>query len=89
MVMGCRVRAPHTAFAGAGPQGFIDDLADGAGTTAAFGAAAKASINLTRRTRQIARDGDSVSDIVVSQDVAGTNDHGRERKPQSTTPFRY
>jgi hypothetical protein len=70
------VRAPFAAGLGARTQRFIHDLADGPGTTTALGAAAKAAIDLPRRARQIAGVSHSVADVVVANDVAGTNDHG-------------
>jgi hypothetical protein len=55
------------------PDGLIDDLADGAGATAALGATAQAAINLTGRTA--VRCARGVAHLVVGQHIAGANDH--------------
>ena len=53
----------------------VHDVADGARAAAALGAATEAAIDLPRRARtHLRRDGGA--DIVVTQDVAGTDDHG-------------
>ena len=52
----------------------VHDLADGAGAAAALGAAAKAAIDLAGRARpRLRRDGGA--DIVVTQNIAGADDH--------------
>ena len=74
----CRVtavRAARAALLGAGAKRFIDDGLDGARASAALGAAAKATINLFRISRQIRSRTHGIADIVVAQDVAGTDDH--------------
>jgi hypothetical protein len=71
-----RVRAAVGAFLGAGAERILDDLVDGAGATAAFGAAAKAAIELPRRARQTGRSADRAADVVVAQNIAGTDDQG-------------
>jgi hypothetical protein len=75
-LMGTAVRAAGVAGPGAGAQRLIKDLLDGAGAAATFGAAAETSIDLPRRARQIVRSSDGRADIVVAEDVTGTNDHG-------------
>jgi hypothetical protein len=72
------VRAAGTAFLGAGAEGFIDDGLDRARATAAFGAAAEATINLFWIPRQVRRCAYGTTDIVVAQNVAGTDDHETE-----------
>jgi hypothetical protein len=79
--MGAAVRAARMAGPGAGAQRLIKDLLDAAGAAATFGAAAETSIDLTRRARQIIRNGDGGADIVVAEDVTGTNDHGVNSEP--------
>ena len=54
---------------------FVDDRLDGAGAAATFGAAAEATIDLLRVERQVTDRADGVADIVVAEDVAGTDDH--------------
>jgi hypothetical protein len=75
-LMGTAVRAARVAGPSAGAQRLIKDLLDGAGAAATFGAAAETSIDLPRRARQIVRSSDGRADIVVAEDVTGTNDHG-------------
>ena len=60
--------------AGAG-QRFVHDGADRAGAAAALGAAAEAAIDLRRGMRRAGAHG--TPDIVVAQDVAGTDNHSR------------
>jgi len=79
--------ARRTARAG---QGFIHNLADCARATAALGATAEATVNLTCCARRGRIDG--ASHLLVTQHVAGTNDHLRTwLRPFSTAEwaFRY
>ena len=69
------VRAARAARLGAGAKRFIDDGLDGTGASAAFGAAAEATIDLLGISRQVRSCTHSITDIVVAQDVAGTDDH--------------
>ncbi|MEH2522792.1 hypothetical protein V1288_000701 [Bradyrhizobium sp. AZCC 2176] len=69
------VRATGAAFLGAGAERFVDDGLDGARAPAAFGAAAEATVNLFRISRQVRGCAYSIADIVVAQNVAGTDDH--------------
>ena len=73
------VGASRAAGLGTCAQRLVHDLLDGSGTAAAFGAAAQAAIHLSRGAREILRLGHDVTHIVVSQDVAGTNNHGARR----------
>ena len=60
----------------------VHDLADGAGAAAALCAATEAAIDLSGRARtRLRRDGGA--DIVVGQDVAGADDHGRRSRAGS------
>lgn len=70
------VRTANDTFPGAGAQGVLDDLVDGAGAPAAFGAAAEAAIDLPCRARQVGRSADHAADVLVTQHIAGTNDQG-------------
>jgi hypothetical protein len=76
MCVALGVRAPVAAGLGARTQRFIHDLPDGPGAATALGAAAEAAIDLPRRARQVAGVSHSIADVVVANDVAGTNDHG-------------
>jgi hypothetical protein len=69
------VRATGAAFLGAGAKRFVDDGLDGARAAAAFGAAAEAAVNLLGIPRQVRGCTYGTSDIVVAQDVAGTDNH--------------
>jgi len=51
----------------------VDDLANGSCATAALGAAAKAAINVARRTPR--RGAGRASDLMITQYVAGTDNH--------------
>jgi hypothetical protein len=77
LVVGLMLMAVWTTRAagfGAGAKGFVHNLADGAGATAALGAASETAVNLPRRARLIF--GHGIAHVVVGKDVAGANDHG-------------
>ena len=69
------VRASGTAGLGAGAQGLVDDGLDGARAAAAFGAAAEAAIDLLGIAGKVRRRGDGAADVLVADDVTGTNNH--------------
>ena len=69
------MRTPGTAGLGAGPQSLVDNGLEGARASAALGAATETAIDLLGATREIISGADSVADIVVAEDVAGTNNH--------------
>jgi hypothetical protein len=73
------VRAAGAALLGAGAERFVDDGLDGARAPAAFGAAAEATVNLFRIARQVRGSAYGIPDIVVAQNVAGTDNHETER----------
>lgn len=79
--LGSAVRAPRTAGFGAPPQSLVDDGPDGAGASAALGAATEAVIDLLGAAREVNHGTDGAADIVVGDDVTGTNNHeiGRSR----------
>ena len=81
------VRAARATGLGAGTQRFVDDGLDGARATAAFGAAAEASIDLFGIARHTGMDG--IADIMVAEDVAGTDDHECGRPIGDACPHRY
>ena len=72
--------------AAAGGRGAVErlvhDLADGAGATAALGAAAQATIDLARGARTLLRLTGGTN-VLVGQYVAGTDDHGRINGPRT------
>jgi hypothetical protein len=69
------VGTAQAAGLGAGTKRFVNDGLDGAGAAAAFGAAAEAAIDLLRMARQVTGCADGIADIMVAEDVAGTDDH--------------
>ena len=69
------VRAAGMTRPRAGPKRFVDDGLDGARATSAFGTAAEAAVDLLGVTRKILRGAHGIADIMVAQDVAGTDDH--------------
>jgi hypothetical protein len=79
------VRAAGAAFLGAGAEGFVDDGLDGARAPAAFGAAAEATVNLFGIPRQVRGCTHGAPDIVVAQDVAGTDNHETAKTPGDAT----
>jgi hypothetical protein len=60
----------------AGAERLVDDPLDCARATAACCAAAKAAVDILRTARKFACRADGVPNIVVADDVAGTDDHG-------------
>src|SRR4051794_11273518 len=79
--LGCGSLAMRTTCAagsGAGAERLIHDFLDGACTSPALGAAAQTSIHLSGRPRRYLRNAHDTTYVTVTQDVAGTNDHGGE-----------
>jgi len=74
-MMGC-MRATSRTFLGARAKRILDDLVDGPGAAAAFGAAAKAAIDLPCRARQTGRRAHRAADVIIAQNIAGTDDQG-------------
>jgi hypothetical protein len=79
------VRASGTARLGTSPERFVDDRLDGARAPAAFGAATEAAIDLLGATREIRHRIDGTTDIVVGEDVTGTNNHESGRSKGDAT----
>jgi hypothetical protein len=77
------VRASGLAGLGAVSKSLFNNALDGAGTPAASDAATQAAIDLPRIARQILRGADGTADIVVADDVAGTDNHGNRETLQS------
>ena len=69
------VRASGAAGLGAGTKRLVDNALDGARATATFSAATEAAIDLLGIARKLFSTTDGVADIVVAEDVAGTNNH--------------
>ena len=73
--IGGAVRATGAAGLGAGAERLVDDALDGARAAAALRAAAETAIDLLGIPGEVFRTIDRTADIVVGQDVAGTNNH--------------
>jgi hypothetical protein len=81
-----RVRASRSALLGAGAKRILDDLVDGAGAATAFGAATEAAIDLPCRARQPGgRSADRAADVVIAQNIAGTDDQGFFRRDAASS----
>jgi hypothetical protein len=77
---GCMaVRASGTTGLGAGAKRLVDDGLDGARATPALGAAAEAPIDLLGIAGKVFCGIDGATDIVVADDIAGTNNHENGR----------
>ena len=72
---GPAMRASGMAGLGASPESVVNDRFDGAGTSATFSAATEAAIELLGIAWKVFRGVDGIADIVVAEDVAGTNNH--------------
>ena len=72
---GLTVRATGTAGLGAGAQSLVNDGLDGARAAAALGAATEASIELLGIAGKVFGATDRAADVVVGEDVTGTNNH--------------
>jgi hypothetical protein len=72
---GPAMRASGMAGLGAGSKSVVNDRFDGAGTSATFSAATEAAIELLGIAWKVFRGVDGITDIVVAEDVAGTNNH--------------
>src|SRR5262245_6807605 len=83
------VRATSAAGACTGTERFVDDGLDGARATAAFGAAAEATIDLLGVTNGVVGISEGGADVVVAEDVTGTNNHGKRRSPSVMRHHRY
>lgn len=71
------------------PVRLVDDRLDGARATAAFGAAAKAIIDLLGIAQRVVGRVHGVANIVVAEDIAGTDDHETRKRPSVMRRHRY
>jgi len=67
----------------------VDDRHDGARAAAAFGAAAKAVINLLGIAQRVVRRVHGAANIVVAEDIAGTDYHETRKRPSAMQCRRY
>ena len=86
---GLAVRASGMAGLGASPESVVNDRFDGARTSATFSAATEAAIELLGIARKVFRGVDGIADIVVAEDVAGTNNHKDGGLIGDAEPMRY
>jgi hypothetical protein len=82
--VGMAMRAADAAGLGTGPQRLVDDCLDRAGAATAFGATAETAINLLGISCQGPAGAYGVADIVVAEDVTGTDDHQSKAGPWVT-----
>jgi hypothetical protein len=73
------VRATRTAGLGASTERLVDNGLDGARASATLGAAPETAINLLGIARKLLSGTDGAADIVVAEDVAGTDNHENGR----------
>jgi hypothetical protein len=69
------VGASRATGLSASTKSLVNDALEGTRAPATFSAAAEAAIELLGIAGQIFRGADSIADIVVAKDVAGTNNH--------------
>ena len=69
------VRASGAAGLGAGTESVVNDGLDGTRASATLGAATETAVDLLGVARKVLRRVDSATDIVVAEDVAGTDNH--------------
>jgi hypothetical protein len=74
---------------GAGSKSVVNDSLDGARTSATFSAATEAAIELLGIAWKVFRGVDGIADIVVAEDVAGTNNHKSGGPIADAEPIRY
>jgi len=86
---GPAMRASGMAGLGAGSKSVVNNRFDGAGTSATFSAATKAAIELPGIAWKVFRGIDGIADIVVAEDVAGTNNHKYGGPIGDAQPIRY
>jgi hypothetical protein len=86
---GMVMRAARATGLGAGAQGLVDDGLDGTRAAAAFGAAAKTTVELLDVSRQVRSYADGIADIVVAEDVTGTDNHENRAGPSVMQSDRY
>ena len=82
VAVGLAMRTARAAGPSAGAERLVDDGLDGARATATFGAAAEAAIDLLGTARKTLRRGDGAADIMIGQDVTGTNNHENSASPK-------
>jgi hypothetical protein len=87
--LGKAVRTTRAAGPGAGAERLIDDRLHGTRASPAFNAAAQAIINLLGIPRQVRSRAHGVANIMVGQNVAGTNNHSKTAAPSVMLQLMY
>ena len=85
--LGPAVRTSGLTGLGAGAKRIVDDGFDGSRAASAFHAAAKAAIDMLGMAQCIVGATDGAPDIVVADDVAGTDDHENVKDLTVTRDF--
>jgi hypothetical protein len=78
---GAAMRTAWAAGPGAGTECLVDDRLHGTRASPTLDTAAEAVIDLLGVSRQVGGRVHGAADIVVRQDVAGTNDHKKTAAP--------
>jgi hypothetical protein len=71
---------------GASAERIIDNAFDRARASAAFGATAETAVDLFWMAGEVFGGVDGVTDIVVAEDVTGTNNHDSGKAPRCAGP---
>jgi hypothetical protein len=87
--LGKAVRTTRAAGPGAGAERLIDDRLHGTRASPAFNAAAQAVINLLGIPRQVRSRAHGIANIMVGQNVAGTNNHSKTAAPSVMLQLMY
>ena len=69
------MRAAGATGLGAGAERIVDNRLDGPGAAAAFCIATEAAIDLFGVARKVRGSIHGIADVLVAEDVAGTDDH--------------
>jgi hypothetical protein len=87
--VGLAVRTSRLAGLGAGPESLFNDGLDRAGAATTFDAATQAAVYLPGIAGKILRGLDRAADIVVADNVAGTDNHENGRPIGDAWAHRY
>jgi hypothetical protein len=82
------VRTTGTARLGAGAERLVNDGLDGARASSALGAATETAVDLLGTAGKVFGRRDGTADVVVAQDVTGTNNHEIGRPIGDAAPMR-
>jgi len=87
IVLRCSLGVPAAGQtpADAGAERLLDDPGDGSRATAAFGAATETAIDLLGIPGKLVRIVDGMADVMVAQDVTGTDNHEKRQSFRDTS----